>query len=207
MRTTTANQDGEPLVPGFAPRDELERAVASDPEIRRGWAESVQGAGHPERLVGAHVAAILRNIDRGDELSSPLRFVALVHDSMKWAVQRDLPWSPDNDHSVLARRAAERHTSEPRLLRTIELHDEAYWIFTTSRDLPGALDDLLARLPDIELYVRFVELDATTEGKDPTFLIWLRNELALRGVLPPGRPATRDAARMLEARALEPASR
>jgi hypothetical protein len=161
-------------VPGFAARNGLERAVGSDPDIRRGLGFAVQGAGRPERLVGAHVAAILRNIRSDDELGLPLRFIALVHDSMKWAVRRDLSWSPDNDHAVLARRVAERHTGDPRLLRTIELHDEAYWLFTSKRTDPTALNALLARLPDVELYVRFVELDATTEGKDPTFLVWLR---------------------------------
>jgi hypothetical protein len=178
----------EGLVPGFAARNGQERALASDPDIRRGWAFPVQEAGHPERVVGAHVAAILRNIGPDDEFGLPLRFIALVHDSMKWAVRRDLPWSPDNDHAVLARRVAERHTGDPRLLRTIELHDEAYWLFTSKRADPHALDGLLARLPDVELYERFTELDATTEGKDPTFLIWLRNELGLRGLLPPGGP-------------------
>ena len=124
------------LVPGFSAEDDLERAVASDLEIRRGWAFRVQGTGHPERIVGAHVAAILRNIGADDGLRSPLRFVALVHDSMKWAVRPELPWSPDNDHAVLARRVAERHTGGPRLLQTIELHDEAYWVFKSKPDEP-----------------------------------------------------------------------
>jgi hypothetical protein len=175
-------------VPGFAARNGLERAVASDPDIQRGWAFPVEGPGHPERPVGAHVAAIVRNIRRDDELSSQLRLIALAHDSMMWAVRRDLSWSPDNDHAVLARRVAERHTRDPRVLRTIELHDEAYWLFTSKRADPHALDGLLARLPDVELYVRFVELDATTEGKDPTFLVWLRNELCLRRLLAAGGP-------------------
>jgi hypothetical protein len=34
---------------------------------------------------------------------------------------------------------------------------------------------LLARLPDVELFMRFVELDASTEGKDPGLLRWLRS--------------------------------
>jgi hypothetical protein len=168
------------LVPGFRAENELEWAVATDPEIQRGWAFPVKAAGHPEPPVGAHVAAILRKIGPGEELRSALRFVALVHDSLKWAVRGDLPWSPDNDHAALARRVAGRHTSDRTLLLTIELHDEAYWIFRYERTEPDALDGLLARLPDVALYVRFVELDAAAGGKDPTFLVWLRNELALR---------------------------
>jgi hypothetical protein len=193
MQLTTETNDSseaarEELVPGLSAENEVERALASDPDIQRGWAFAVDGVGHPERLVGAHVAAILRNIGPDDELRPALRFLALVHDSMKWAVNRDAPWSPDNDHAVLARRVAERHTSDPRLLQTIELHDDAYWLFRSKPTEPDALDALLARLPDTELYLRFVELDATTEGKEPTFLIWLRNELGLRGLLPAGRP-------------------
>jgi hypothetical protein len=170
------------LVPGFRAENELEWAVACDPDVQRGWAFPVQGTGHPERLVGAHVVAILRNIGPDDPLRSSLRFVALVHDSMKWAVGRDVPWARGDDHALLARRVAERHTSDRRLLRTIELHDEAYWIFATGRAEPGALETLMARLPDAELFIRFVELDAATEGKDPTFMLWLRNELGLRGL-------------------------
>jgi hypothetical protein len=178
----------EDLGPGFSAENELEESVAADPDIQRGWAFPVHGTGHPEGVVGAHVAAILRNISPEDELRSPLRFIALVHDSMKWAVRRDLPWSPDNDHAMLARRAAERHTDDPTLLLTIELHDEAYWIFTSEDSKAEALDRLLARLPDAGLYVRFAELDATNEGKDPSFLVWLRNEVGVQGLLPPGRP-------------------
>jgi hypothetical protein len=177
------------LVPGFAAQNEVEWAIACDPDVRRGWGFAVDGPGHPERLVGAHVAAILHNIAPDDKLSPALRFIALVHDSMKWAVRRDRAWSPESDHAVLARRVAERHTSDPRLLQTTELHDEAYWIFRNSEPL----DALLARLPDTELYLRFVELDSTTEGKEPTFLVWLRNELGVRGLLPAGRPDTPDA--------------
>jgi hypothetical protein len=168
------------LVPGFRAENELEWAVACDSDVQRGWAFPVRGTGNPEHLVGAHVAALLRNIGPDDPLRSSLRFVALVHDSMNWAAGRDVPWARSNDHAVLARRVAERHTSDRRLLLTIELHDEAYRIFTTARAEDGALETLMARLPDTELFIRFVELDAATEGKDPAFMLWLRNELGLR---------------------------
>jgi hypothetical protein len=197
--TTQANDSGETaheeLVPGFSAEDDREWAVAFDSDVQRGWAFGVEGPGHPERLVGAHVAAMLRNIGSDDELRPALRFLALVHDSMKWAVRRGAPWSPDNDHAVLARRVAERHTGDPRLLQTLELHDEAYWLFRNKPTEPDALDALLARLPDTELYLRFVELDSRTEGKEPTFLIWLRNELGLRGLLPAGKPEPPDETR------------
>ena len=40
---------------------------------------------------------------------------------------------------------------------------------------------MLARIPDPELFLRFVELDGSTEGKDPEPVRWLREELEKRG--------------------------
>ena len=39
---------------------------------------------------------------------------------------------------------------------------------------------MLARIPDLELFERFVELDASTEGKRPEPLEWFRSELSRR---------------------------
>ena len=66
-----------------------------------------------------------------------LRLLALVHDSFKAEVRPHERWSPDNDHATLARRFAERYTSDERLLATLELHDEPYWIWRHA-DTPGA---------------------------------------------------------------------
>jgi hypothetical protein len=34
---------------------------------------------------------------------------------------------------------------------------------------------VLARIPDLGLFVRFVELDGSTEGKDPRPVAWVRD--------------------------------
>ena len=49
----------------------------------------------------------------------------------------------------------------------------------------GDFDDerfqrLLDRMPDLELFLRFVELDGSTEGKDAEPIEWLREQLARR---------------------------
>jgi hypothetical protein len=75
-------------------------------------------------------------------------------------------------------------TTDERLLTTLELHDEPYWIWRTADEPEQALRGLLDRLPDPELFARFVELDATNESKDLTFLWWFRRELARAGTLP-----------------------
>ncbi len=125
----------------------------------------------------------MRCIDDGDPLRADLRVLALVHDAFKAAVDPAAGWSRDKDHAVLARRFAERFTSDERLLVTLEFHDEPYWLWRTRVD-DATFDAALERIPDVALFVRFVELDASTEGKDVSFLWWYRRELARRGALP-----------------------
>src|SRR5205823_12280885 len=91
------------------------------------------------------------------------------------------------------RRFAERYTSDERLLTTLELHDEPHWIWRTADAPEEALRPLIDRLPDPELFARFVELDAANEGKDLTFLWWFRRELAIAGRLPGHRANGADA--------------
>jgi hypothetical protein len=165
-----------PLVPGFQPETERELALAADPELRTGLAWGRPRPGHPEGPVGHHVADILAGITEVGPLREDLRFLALVHDAFKHRVDPQAGYSRDNDHAVMARRFAERITTDERLLTTLELHDEPYWIWRTRPDDgDAALSALLARVPDVELFMRFVELDASTEGKDPGLLRWLRS--------------------------------
>jgi hypothetical protein len=171
-------QSVEALVPGFEPESELERAVVDEPELLRGLAWGRPRFGHPEARVGLHVSAILDRIGDYPDLRSDLRFIALVHDSFKYAVRPAEQWSRDNDHATLARRFAEHFTQDERVLCAIELHDELFWIWHNGGD---EIEPVLQQVPDIELYFRFVELDATTEGKDPSLLWWIRHAIAQSG--------------------------
>jgi hypothetical protein len=64
------------------------------------------------------------------------------------------------------------------VLCAIELHDELFWIWNNGGD---DIAPVMARVPDVDLYFRFVELDSTTEGKDPSLLWWIRDALARSG--------------------------
>ena len=163
-------------IPGFAPENGREWALATDPEIVAGLAWGHPRPGHPEGAVGRHVAALLAAIEAEEpSLRTDLRFLAIAHDALKRRVCPEAGWSPDNDHAVLARRFAERYTRDPRLLVALELHDEPYWLWRTrGDDGAAALHGLLCRVPDAELFLRFVELDASTDGKDPGLLAWVR---------------------------------
>ncbi|MEA2483164.1 MAG: hypothetical protein QOC55_1111, partial [Thermoleophilaceae bacterium] len=52
----------------------------------------------------------------------------------------------------------------------------------------GKLDErgfsrMMERIPDPELFLRFIELDGSTEGKRPEPIDWFREELFRRAVL------------------------
>jgi len=187
-------------VPGFTPETELERAVSADPVLQEGLAWGRPRRGHPEGTVGAHVSVLLQTIDRWGETGKrreELRFLALVHDALKNKVQHWRPTAGENHHAMRARRFAERYLDDERVLATIELHDRPYSLwrrFNRSGRLDEhAVSEMLDRIPDIDLFLRFVELDGSTEGKNHEPIRWLKAELARRGAFDSGRSASADA--------------
>jgi hypothetical protein len=182
-------------VPGFTAETELERVLTADPVLREGLAWGKPRRGHPEGSVGAHVADLLETIERWGETGSrreELRFLALVHDSLKYQVQNWRPKTGENHHALRARRFAERYTGDERLLATIEQHDRPYnlWRKARRRDQTDqhAFSDMIDRIPDLDLFLRFVELDGSTEGKTHEPIRWLKAELGRRAVrAQPGR--------------------
>jgi hypothetical protein len=181
--------DAADLVPGFVPETELERAVAEDPDLLAGLAWGKPRAGHPEGTVGAHVADLLATIDQGDfppETRRQLRFLALVHDAFKYRVHEWRPKTGENHHATRARRFAERFTSDEGLLATIQHHDGPYAIWRKMKRR-GSLDEerftrMMESVPDPELFLLFIELDGSTEGKRPEPIRWFRSELERRGL-------------------------
>jgi hypothetical protein len=180
---------GDQVVPGFSPETDLERALAGDPVLREGLAWGRPRRGHPEGSVGAHVGDLLETIDCWGETGKrreELRFLALVHDSLKYAVQSWRPKTGENHHAMRARRFAESYTDDERLLATLEQHDRPYNIWRKARRKgrmdDRALNEMIDRIPDLDLFVGFVELDGSTEGKTDAPVRWLKSELARRGL-------------------------
>jgi hypothetical protein len=137
--------------------------------------------------VGAHVADLLDTIEKWGEKEprrAELRFLALVHDALKYAVRGWAPKTGENHHAMRARRLAENYTHDERLLAILELHDRPYALWRrmkrTGKLDQRAFEEMLARVPDQGLFMRFVELDGSTEGKDPEPIEWLREELSRR---------------------------
>src|SRR5215217_2215897 len=156
------------------PETDLERAVSVDPVLQEGLAWGKPRRGHPEGSVGAHVSELLQTIDRWGETGKrreELRFLGLVHDALKNKVQNRRPKTGENHHAMRARRFAERYINDERLLATIEQHDRPYnlWrrLTRSGRVDDHAVSEMLDRIPDLELFLRFVELDGSTEGQEP----------------------------------------
>ena len=187
------------LVPGFVPETDVERALARDPVMLAGWAWGAPRRGHPEGSVGRHVADLLEQLERWGETGvrrTELRFVSLVHDSLKFAVSSWLLRVGENHHAMRARRFAEAYTSDERLLVTIELHDRPYYLWRTKwilrRSERRGLDVLERRVRDVELFVRFIELDGSTEGKNPEPIEWFKQQLVARGRIAPAASGAPD---------------
>ena len=184
-------------IPGFTPESDLERELAGDPEICKGLAWGQPRKGHPEGSVGTHVGHLLDALDEeGEEPERRrlLRAIALVHDSMKYRVQEWRPKVRGNHHASRARRAAARYTDDERILAVVEHHDRPYNLWRKMQRT-GRLDEqrfawMLAEVPDVPLFLRFVELDGSTEGKNPEPIRWFRAELGRRGLIQEGTGKT-----------------
>lgn len=161
---------------------ELERRILADPQWQEGASWGAPRPGHPEGSIAAHIEDVLTNIEH-EALDAAdrerLRFVALVHDTFKYRVQRGRPRTGANHHAVIARRFAERYTDDAELLQLVELHDAAYnaWLKGHRGGDWSAAEArarwLLDRLgPSLALYLRFYRADARTGDKSPAPLAW-----------------------------------
>jgi hypothetical protein len=191
--------DATKLIPGFEPETDLERRVVAEPELLEGLAWGEPRAGHPEGAVGTHVAHLLDALDQSGETGERrelLRLMALVHDSFKYQVRERLPRVGENHHAMRARRFAERFSDDERLLSAIEFHDRPYALWRKLQRR-GKLDErgfsrMMRRITDPELFLRFIELDGSTEGKRPEPIEWFREELEKRRLTAgDGRPRRR----------------
>ena len=182
--------DASELIPGFEPETELERRVTAERELLEGLAWGQPRAGHPEGPVGTHVSHLLETLDEAGtsgEERERLRFMALVHDAFKSQVRERLPRVGENHHARRARRFAERFVEDEGLLAAIEMHDRPYALWRKMKRR-GKLDErgfrrMMKRISDPDLFLRFIELDGSTEGKRSEPIEWFREELGRRGVL------------------------
>jgi len=186
------------MIPPIEAGSPLERRIVADPEWITGAEWGEPRSGHPEGMVADHIAEVLANVPVQATSSSEredLRFLALVHDTFKYRVDRSRPRVPPNEHGALAARFAARYTDDPALLTIVELHDDAYRAWRT-----GAVDGewqhaveraslLVDRLGgNVDLYLRFVRCDNRTGSKIRDSVRWFEGFLGGRGHVIPVDP-------------------
>jgi len=168
----------------FELETDVERAIAADPEWRRGVEWGSPRRGHPEGAVKAHVGDVLANVDR--EATSPeerrrLRLAALVHDSFKFrAPEGSARVGSPGHHGSHAAEFLARFVDDEELVEVVRWHDEAFaaWM-GLRRDrsrAEGRARALVRRLgPALPLYLRFFRADNATEGKSPASVQWFES--------------------------------
>jgi hypothetical protein len=114
-----------------------------------------------------------------------LRLVALIHDTFKYAEDRNNPRDWSKHHGILARQFAEDFIDDKNLLTIIELHDEAYfiWRLFALYAKPEIGEERLQKLllqidSNLELYFLFFKCDTQTGDKTQAPLIWFERIVA-----------------------------
>jgi len=165
--------------------NKYEKEVFQDPEFQEGLRHGKPRKGHPEGEVIHHIHEVLDNVDKFykySPLRENLRYIALIHDTFKYKVDRSKPKEGENHHGMIARRFSEKFCNESGIDEDIiELHDEAYNIwrkFDQGKNYQSRLDSLFSRIgEDIDLYSMFYRCDNATGDKDQQCFIWFLFEV------------------------------
>lgn len=166
------------------PENGIEVAITSDADFIAGCEYGKPRSGHPEGKVIYHIKEVLGNIDKfnaDDKERQDLRFIALTHDTFKYRVDQNKPKTGDNHHAVIARTFAQKFRPDNRLLKVIELHDEAYnawqkggrhgnWYKAECR-AKKLIDELILH-GCLGLYIKFYKCDNETGNKEQENYEW-----------------------------------
>ena len=170
------------------PENGIETAIINNIDFVEGAFWGKVRPGHPEARIILHIKEVLENIDKfyneDDDDRTNLRIIALIHDTFKYKVDRNKPKTGANHHGMIARIFAEKFTQDQKVLKIIELHDEAYnsWGKGNRRgDWYGAerrakiLIDNLTKIDALKSYVKFYKCDNATGDKERENYNWFIN--------------------------------
>lgn len=166
------------------PENSMETNIVSDAVFIVGVDFGKPRRGHIEGKVIYHIKEVLANIEKyyaDDKDRSDLRLIAILHDTFKHKVDRNLPKSGANHHGMIARRFAEKHGISYSVCKIIELHDDAYnawskgnrdgdWIKANIR--ANRLIKALLLDGTLDLYVKFYQCDNETGDKTQECYEW-----------------------------------
>jgi len=169
-----------------ATRQVLEE-IMDDPRYRKNIEYGEPRAGHPEGKVKNHIVELEENLEKlaahgisGEEYWK-LKFLIHVHDTFKAnAIPNSRIRSP-HSHASLARKFAAEFIRDKDLLNMIQFHDVNYALWQQF-DRTGSYDarrfnDLLDIIRDWDLFLKFIIIDGSTQGKERSKLVWFINEV------------------------------
>jgi hypothetical protein len=166
---------------------EIVARIIADPRYQRNIDYGEPRSGHPEGQVKYHIAELEQNLEKlashgiSEEQYWKLKFLIHVHDTFKAEAIPDSPILSPLSHASLARQFAAEFTDDIDLLNMIQFHDENYALWkqfaaTGSYDAER-FEKLLATIQDWDLFLMFIVIDGSTEGKDPKKTGWFIGEV------------------------------
>jgi len=165
------------------PETELEKRIIEDPAFIEGAYWGKPRKGHPEGQVIYHIGHVLENVDKyaTTENREKLRLIAILHDTFKYQQDRSKSASRENNHSMIARRFAEKFISDLEILEIIELHDVAYYAWCSGfkdhnmEKAENISQRLINRLgQSMPLFLAFYQCDNETGDKTNDDFLWFR---------------------------------
>lgn len=167
-------------------RSAVER-VTSDPRYLKNIEYGEPRPGHPEGKVRYHIAELEEKLESlklngiSDEQYWKLKFLIHIHDTFKAEAVVNSPIAHPQSHASLARNFASEFTDDADLLNMVQYHDINFALWKQFRRTGfydvERLSDLLATIIDRELFLMFLILDESTNGKDPAKTGWFINEV------------------------------
>ena len=187
MEAADPPQAGEQSSPAIY-RSALKRLRADD-RYRRHLDWGVPRFGHPEGTLRAHIADLERNalrlsplLDEADRWR--LQLLIHAHDTFKPEAGEGAKITDPDSHASLARAfLAEFCPDDPDLLNMVQFHDEPYALWRQERHGKlnrARLDALFSLVRDWDLFLAFLIVDGSTEGKSRDPLHWFFGQAAGR---------------------------
>lgn len=166
---------------------EIVKKITSDPRYLKNIEYGMPRSGHPEGKVKYHIAELEENLETlkskgiSEEQYWKLKFLIHVHDTFKAEAVPDSPIMKPNSHASLASKFAAEFTDDADLLNMIQFHDVNFSLWkqlagTGTYDLER-LSKLLETIIDWDLFLMFVIIDGSTQGKDPAKIRWFIKEV------------------------------
>lgn len=166
---------------------EIIEKIRADPRYQRNIEYGKPRSGHPEGKVKYHIANLEANLEKlasrgiAEEQYSKLKLLIHVHDTFKAEAIPDEPIISPNSHASLAKKFASEFTTDGDLLNMIQFHDVNYALWkqfaaTGTYDI-SRFENLLETIQDWDLFLMFLIIDGSTEGKDPQKLPWFLGEV------------------------------